>query len=175
MSDACDFRHHGYRTRLMLRHNLGLPDPKRMTFRDFGDFGTLVTDDIFAHASEYSHPGEGLWTKHCQPWRCLYRKEMVEGIDFIPGIIYEDFPWWSEVMLRVRKATLTDLPLYFYYPNRRSYIFSSQEDFKIRSLRTAITAAEKAYADVDADRKERWERQFLRPFREKLEKKLKNA
>jgi hypothetical protein len=100
---------------------------------------------------------------------------MVEGIDFIPGIIYEDFPWWSEVMLRIRKATLTDLPLYFYYPNRRSYIFSSREDFKIRSLQTAITAAEKVYTDVDTDRKGRWERQFLRPFREKLEKKIKNA
>ena len=26
-----------------------------------------------------------------------------------------DFPGpWSEVMLRIRKATLTDLPLYFY-------------------------------------------------------------
>ena len=172
---VCFTYDHGYRTRLMLRHILGLPDPKRMTFKDFGDFDTLVTDDIFAHASEYSHPGEGLWTKHCQPWRCLYRKEMVEGIDFIPGIIYEDFPWWSEVMLRIRKATLTDLPLYFYYPNRRSYIFSSREDFKIQSLQTAITAAEKVYTDVDTDRKERWERQFLRPFREKLKKKLKNA
>ena len=89
-----------------------------------------------------------------------------------------DFPGpWSEVMLRIRKATLTDLPLYFYYyyPNRRSYIFSSREDFKIRSLRTAITAAEKIYAHADPVRKERWERQFLLPFREKLEKKLKNA
>ena len=172
---VCFTYDHGYRTRLMLRHILGLPDPKRMTFRDFGDFGTLVTDDIFAHASEDSHPGEGLWTKHCQPWRCLYRKEIVEGIDFIPGIIYEDFPWWSEVMLRVRKATLTDLPLYFYYPNRRSYILSSREDLKIRSLQTAITAAEKIYAHADPVRKERWEQQFLLPFREKLEKKLKNA
>lgn len=172
---VCFTYDHGYRTRLMLRHIVGLSDPKRMAFKDFGSFETLVTDDISAHATEYAHPGEGFWTKHCQPWRCLYRKEIVEGIDFIPGIIYEDFPWWSEVMLRVRKATLTDLPLYFYYPNRRSYILSSREDFKIRSLQTAITAAEKIYAHADPVRKERWERQFLLPFREKLEKKLKNA
>ena len=158
----------------MLRHNLGLPDPKRMTFRDFGDFGTLVTDDIFAHASEYSHPGEGLWTKHCQPWRCLYRKEMVEGIDFIPGIIYEDFPWWSEVMLRVRKATLTDLPLYFYYPNRGSFVFSSREEFKVKSLQEAIRLAEKAYENVDPRIRETWEREFLRPFQAKLAKKEKH-
>ena len=87
------------------------------------------------------------------------------------GVMYEDFPWWSEVMLRVRRATLTDLPLYFYYPNRGSYILSSREEFKIKSLRETIQAAEKAYAGVDPRIRERWEREFLRPFQAKLAKK----
>ena len=100
---------------------------------------------------------------------------MVRDVRFIPGIIYEDFPWWGEVMLRTQKATLTDLPLYFYYPNVRSYIFSSREAFRIRSLRTAIAAAEKIYENAEPARKRRWEEQFIRPFREKLERKLRNA
>lgn len=172
---VCFTYDHGYRTRLIVRHLLGLPDPKKVRFKPLGDYKTLLTDDILSRASEYSRPGEGLFTKHCQPWRCLYRKEVVRDVRFIPGIIYEDFPWWGEVMLRTQKATLTDLPLYFYYPNVRSYIFSSREAFKIRSLRTAIAAAEKVYENAEPARKRRWEEQFIRPFREKLEKKLRNA
>lgn len=172
---VCFTYDHGYRTRLIVRHLLGLPDPKKVRFKPLEDYKTLLTDDILSRASECSRPGEGLFTKHCQPWRCLYRKEVVRDVRFIPGIIYEDFPWWGEVMLRTQKATLTDLPLYFYYPNVRSYIFSSREAFKIRSLRTAIAAAEKVYENAEPARKRRWEEQFIRPFREKLEKKLRNA
>lgn len=172
---VCYTYDHGYRTRLIIRHLLGLPDPKKVRFKPLEDYKTLLTDDILSRASEYSRPGEGLYTKHCQPWRCLYRKEVVRDVRFIPGIIYEDFPWWGEVMLRTQKATLTDLPLYFYYPNVRSYIFSSREAFRIRSLRTAIAAAEKIYENAEPARKRRWEEQFIRPFREKLERKLRNA
>ena len=172
---VCYTYDHGYRTRLIIRHLLGLPDPKKVRFKPLEDYKTLLTDDILSRASEYSRPGEGLYTKHCQPWRCLYRKEVVRDVRFIPGIIYEDFPWWGEVMLHTQKATLTDLPLYFYYPNVRSYIFSSREAFRIRSLRTAIAAAEKVYENAEPARKRRWEEQFIRPFREKLEKKLRNA
>ena len=110
-------------------------------------------------------------TKRIVGRRRLYRKEILKGISFIPGIMYEDFPWWSEVMLRVRKATLTNLPLYFYYPNRGSYIFSSKEAFKIKSLRTAIDSASTLYENVEPSKRIRWEKEFLQPFRKKLDKK----
>ena len=178
-SDVVSFTYdHVYRNRLMIRHLLHLPDPRRIRFRPFTDYETVVTDDIFSWATEYSGHDRKPVARHCQPWRRLYRKSILEGIDFIPGIIYEDFPWWSEVLLRVRKATLTDLPLYFYDPNRTSYILSSREEFKIQSLRTAIQAAEKTYESVEPGIRERWEREFLRPFQEKLarkEKRLRNA
>lgn len=178
-SDIVGFNYdHAYRNRMMLRHLLHLPDPASIRFRTFTQYETAVTNDIFDWATEYSRHEKKLATRHCQPWRRLYRTEIVEGIRFIPGIIYEDFPWWSEVMLRIRKATLTDLPLYFYYPNKASYIFSSREEFKIQSLRTAISAAEKRYEGVEPSIRSRWERQFLRPFQEKLaqkEKRLRNA
>ena len=167
-----------FRTRMLVRHLLHLPDPRRIDFKHIDEPETLVTDDIFDWATEDSHPDKRLVTKHCQPWRCLYRKELIDGITFLPGIIYEDFPWWSEVLLRVRQVTLTDLPLYFYYPNRTSYIFRSREEFKVRSLETAIPAAAKLYENADPADRERWERNFLRPFQEKLAKKkakLKNA
>lgn len=171
-SDVVAFNYdHGYRTRTILRHLLHLPEPSRLRFKTFRHPKTAVTEDIFDWATERSHPKNELATKHCQPWRRLYRKEILEGIRFIPGIIYEDFPWWSEVMLRVKKATLTDLPLYFYYPNRGSYIFSSKEAFKIKSLHKAIESATMLYKDVDPSRKGRWEKEFLQPFQDKLKKK----
>ena len=178
-SDIVAFNYdHAYRNRMILRHLLHIPEPARMHFKEFTDFETAVTEDIFDWATEYSRHERKLATRHCQPWRRLYRMSILEGISFLPGIIYEDFPWWSEVLLRVRKATLTDLPLYFYYPNRSSYILSSREEYKIRSLKTAIAAAEKIYEPVEPGIRERWEREFLRPFRDKLsrkEKRLKNA
>ena len=173
-SDIVAFNYdHSYRNRLILRHLLHLPEPKKLHFKTFKDFGTAVTDDIFDWATEYSHHEKRLATRHCQPWRRMYRRELLKGIVFPPDIMYEDFPWWSEVMLRIQRATLTDLPLYFYYPNRSSFIFSSKEEFKVRSLRVAIEATEKAYADVDPGIKERWEREFLQPFKDKLAKKEK--
>lgn len=167
-----------FRRRMMVRHLFHLPDPKKQDFKSFENPDTVVTEDIFDWATELSHPGKRLITKHCQPWRCLYRKDLIDGITFLPGIIYEDFPWWSEVLLRVRRATLTDLPLYFYYPNRTSYIFRSREEFKVRSLEIAIPAAIRIYEYADPADRERWERNFLRPFQEKLAKKkarLRNA
>ena len=173
-SDIVAFNYdHSYRNHLILRHLLHLPEPKKLRFKTFKDFETAVTDDIFDWATEYSHHEKRLATRHCQPWRRMYRRELLKGIVFPPDIMYEDFPWWSEVMLRIRRATLTDLPLYFYYPNRSSFIFSSKEEFKVRSLRVAIEATEKAYADVDPGIKERWEREFLQPFKDKLAQKEK--
>ena len=166
---------HPYRNRTILRQVLHLPE--RMDFprfRTFKDYKTVVTEDIFDWATEYTHHKRKLATRHCQPWRRIYRRDLVADIEWMPEYMYEDFLWWSEVMLRIRRATLTDLPLYFYYPNRGSYIFSSREEFKIKSLQEVIQAAEKAYAHVDPRIRERWDREFLRPFQEKLARKEKH-
>ena len=168
-SDLVTFTYdHAWRTRLMVRHALHLGDPRSIRFPAIGEVESATTENIFYHATERSKHEDPLATRHCQPWRCLYKKELLEGIPFIPGIIYEDFPWWSQVLLRVGKATLTRLPLYYYYPNPRSYIISSKEEYKIRSLVTAIAAAKEAYASVSPAIKGRWEQEFLQPFEHKL-------
>ena len=173
-SDLVSFTYsRSYRTKLIIRHLLHIREPKSIRFPVFRDFPTQVTDNIFDWATERSHPKEKLATKHCQPWRCLYRKSILEGIQFIPGIIYEDFPWWSEVLLHVKKATLTILPLYYYYPSPGGYIFSAREAYKIQSLKKGIAIAKETYANVSPSIKEKWEAEFLQPFEEKLADKLK--
>jgi glycosyltransferase involved in cell wall biosynthesis len=164
-----------YRTRLIIRHFLHLPDPSKLSFPHYGNPETLFTEDLLSHATEYSRPEPGQdkrWlVKHCQPWRCLYRKACIQDIRFIPGIIYEDFPWWSQVLLQVKRVTILNLPLYYYYPNPTSYILSSREAYKVRSLRQAIAAAQDVFQAADPNQKAQWERRFLRPFQEKLAKK----
>ena len=162
-----------YRTMGMVKHFLRLDDPKPH-FEFYKEPPYLVTDNILAYATEYSKPRDidQRWAiKHCQAWRCMYKTYAVRDVRFIPGILYEDFPWWSEVLLRVKRCTILNLPLYFYYPNPGSDILSADQARKTESLRKGIEAAKKLYADAPADKRKAWEHHFLTPFEEKLKKK----
>lgn len=168
-----------YRTVNIIRHFFGLPDQKKVHFRKYtpDTVESRHTDDIYSLATEYSKPrtkcGDRRWlVKHCQPWRCLYKSSKTADIFFIPGIIYEDLPWWGAVLLKVQSATVINLPLYYYYPNAGSYILSSKQKFKIESLKIAIGAAEEIYSEASPYQKERWETNFMVPFKAKLRKKL---
>lgn len=166
-----------YRTLQMIGNILRLPEPKKLRYTHYKveTIESLTTDNIFHWATEYSHPDgdqDKRWlVKHCQPWRCMYRASMIKDIEFIRGIIYEDFPWWGEVLMRTEKATIINLPLYYYYPNRGSYILSSKEQFKIESLKSALKAAEAISTD-NPEKAKAWEEKFIAPFRRKLEKKM---
>ena len=165
--------HHFYRTTNKIRHFLHLPDSKP-SFKRYGDIQYVTTDNIFDYATEYSHPKDidRRWAvKHCQPCFRMYRREIVSKIPFIEGIRFEDFPWWSEVMLRVRRCTILNLPLYFYYPAPRSRIFSSSQEHRIESLRRGIEAGKQLYATAPEAKRKAWERNFLAPFEQKLKRK----
>lgn len=101
----------------------------------------------------------------------MYKTYAVRDIKFIKGINFEDFPWWSEVLLRIRRTTILNLPLYFYYPNPGSYLFSASQDHKALSLEAAINAAKAVYANAPEEKRRPWEKHFLTPFQGYLEKK----
>lgn len=162
-----------YRTVALVKQFLHLDAPKPH-YKFYEQPPCVVTDNIFAYATEYSRPRDidRRWAvKHCQVWRCMYKTYAVRDIQFIPGIIYEDFPWWSEVLLRVGRCTILNLPLYFYCPNRKSDILSSDETRKTESLKQAIEAAKRLYVNAPEDKRKAWEKNFLVPFEEKLRRK----
>lgn len=168
-----------YRTGLGIRHFLGMGDGKPREYRKYDSrkIDYRVTDDIFGYVTEYSdgkiEADSRKWAvKHCQPWRCLYRSSRVAHLRFPQGIIYEDFPWWGEVLLNVRRAVILNLPLYFYYPNKGSYILSSKQGFRIESLKKALEIACVPYENATERQKRVWEEKFVIPFRKKLEKKI---
>ena len=115
-----------FRTELMVRNKLGLACdgvmPKKYNRRyQIAQIKTLVTDDVYAYATERTHnafnPKRRWLIKHCQVWKNLYRRELISDIPFIKGILFEDFPWWSAVMLKNPRVTIAPLPLYYYVPN----------------------------------------------------------
>lgn len=176
-SDLVTFRyHHPYRTRAMIRHFLHMTDPA-VKFRKYelSKVESKVSDDIFLWATEYSKPKDidRKWAiKHCHPVKCLYRRERIEGLRFIEGIIYEDFPWWSAILLRTRRVTMLTLPLYFYYPNFSGYILSSTTKYRIESLKKTIDSAKAIFEKEGTEyQRKQWEKNFLIPFMNKLEKK----
>lgn len=162
-----------YRTFGIIRHFLHLGDPTPH-FKYYKQPPYLVTDNIYDYATEYSSPKdiEKRWAvKHCQVWRCMYKTYAIRGIKFIKGINYEDFPWWSEVLLHIRRCTILNLPLYFYYPNPQSYILSANQSHKVESLRKGIEVAKQVYATAPEAKLKAWKRNFLLPFEKKLQKK----
>ncbi len=174
---VCFTYDHAYRTMGLVKQFLHLDAPKPH-YKFYKEPPYLVTDNIFDYATEHSNPKDidKRWAvKHCQAWRCMYKTYAVHDIKFIPGIIYEDFPWWSEVLLHIKRCTILNLPLYFYSPNPQSDILSTSQTHKIESLRKAIEAAKNIYASAPEAKRLAWERNFLTPFEEKLRKKTKNS
>ena len=162
-----------YRTLALVKQFLHLDAPKPH-YEFYKQPPYIVTDNIFDYATEHSAPKDidRRWAvKHCQAWRCMYKTYAVRDIKFPTDIIYEDFPWWSEVLLRIKRCTILNLPLYFYCPNPQSDILSASQAHKIESLRKGIEAAKKVYADAPPEKREAWERNFLMPFEEKLKQK----
>ena len=136
-----------YRPQLMVRHVLKMDTdnvvPRRIHKRyDVARIPTLVTDDVYEYATERTHNAPGKkkkWLiKHCQVWKNLYRRELIVDIPFIKGILFEDFPWWSQVMLRNPRVTIAPLPLYFYIPNFGGIVLSAKQLRIMQSLCTGI-------------------------------------
>ncbi len=166
-----------WRTVQTLRQALGLPErlPRWQKHYDIPSVPARVSDDVFSLCTEYAHPQDipARWAvKHCQPWRCLYRRDRIGNLRFLRGIIYEDFPWWTRVLLRCRRITVNNLPLYYYYPNFKGYIHSAPQAFRIESLEKAIAdATEAMLPHVGSRQWELWDARFLRPFQNKLDSK----
>ena len=159
-----------YRPQLMVRHFLKMDTdnvvPMRMHKRyNVDKIKTRVTDDVYEYATERTHnkfnPKRRWLIKHCQVWKNLYKRELIEDIPFIKGLLFEDFPWWSRVMLRNPRVTIAPLPLYFYIPNFGGIVLSAKQLRIMQSLCRGIADAYQAYVDSATDYQiEKWNANF---------------
>lgn len=180
-SDIVAFTYHrGFRTRLRIRHFLGLPDIKKPRFKHYSldKIETVTTDNIYDYITENAHeklPGVDyrFRVKHNQVWRCLYRFDIVKDIPFIKGIQYEDFPWWGEVLLHIHRATINNLSLYYYYPSTASFLLTASQAAKIPHLQKSLAAAKVVYENAGTEYQKRvWQERFVAPFEAMLERKI---
>lgn len=143
-----------YRPSLMVRHFLHMDTDNVVPYRmrrkyNLDKIKTRVTDDIFEYATERTHnkfnPKRKWLIKHCQVWKNMYRRGLIADIPFIKGILFEDFPWWSAVMLRNPRVTIAPLPLYFYIPNFGGIVLSAKQLKIMQSLCAGLCAAYTLY------------------------------
>lgn len=125
-----------FRSELIIRYRLGmdidnaLPRGIKKHYQ-IDKIKSVVTDDIFAHVTEESRSNIKNPITHFYVWRHLLKKELVEDVKFLKGVTYEDFPWWSEVILKNPRATITRLPFYYYFPNFKSINLGSKRTNKV--------------------------------------------
>ncbi len=159
-----------YRPQLMVRHVLGMDTdsvvPGRMHKKyNVAAIKTVVTDDVFEYATERAHnafnPRRKWLIKHCQVWKNLYRRDLIADTPFIKGILFEDFPWWSAIMLKNPRVTIAPLPLYFYVPNFGGIVLSAKQLRIMQSLCAGIKSAYELYKDQATPyQMEMWSKKF---------------
>ncbi|MBR4891693.1 MAG: glycosyltransferase [Alphaproteobacteria bacterium] len=172
-----------YRPRLMVRYKLGMDTdnviPRGIKKKyNLEKIKTRVTDDVYEYATERTHnkfnPKRHWLIKHCQVWKNLYKRELIADIPFIKGILFEDFPWWSRVMLRNPRVTIAPLPLYFYIPNFGGIVLSAKQLRIMKSLCAGIKDAYLAYKEMATEyQMEQWNKNFKWFFIKKAFSKIK--
>ena len=172
-----------YRPQLMVYHKLGLNTDNVVPIGikkryNVDKIRNITTDDIFEYATDSAHnafnKNRRFLVKHCQVWKNLYRRDLIKDIEFIKGILFEDFPWWSRVMLRNPRVTIAPVPLYYYIPNFGGIVLSAKQLRIMKSLCTGIKSAYKLYVkNADKKQMKNWQENFLWFFINKAFRKLK--
>ena len=172
-----------YRPQLMVRHILHMNTDNVIPYGikkryNLDKIKTRTSNDIFEYATEQSSNSRNKnkhWlVKHCQVWKNIYRRDLIANIPFIKGIVFEDFQWWSAVMLKKPRITVINLPLYYYVPNFEGIVLSAKQLRIMTSLCTGIKYAYKLYRDAASDyQMKKWQENFLWFFISKTFGKLK--
>ena len=117
-------------------------------------------------ATERTHnktnPNRKWLIKHCQVWKNIYKKSLIKDIPFIKGLLFEDFPWWSAIMLKRPRVTVVPLPLYYYIPNFGGIVLSAKQLKIMKCLCIGLKTSYQLYADkADAEQMKKWQTQFM--------------
>jgi glycosyltransferase involved in cell wall biosynthesis len=160
-----------YRPQLMVYHKLGLNTDKVIPLGikkryNVDKVKTRTVDDVFELATERTHnktnPNRKWLIKHCQVWKNLYKKSLIKDIPFVKGILFEDFPWWSAVMLKKPRVTVAPLPLYYYIPNFGGIVLSAKQLRIMQSLCIGIKNSYELYSkNATKEQMKKWQSQFM--------------
>lgn len=71
-------------------------------------------------------------------WSKLYKKELIDGISFIPGIYFEDYPYVASVLAEKPLTVLLAEKLYFYTINESSISHQQHNPKQIKDYHCGI-------------------------------------
>lgn len=158
-----------FRPYLLIRHFLGLnidnaiPKGLKKIYR-LEDIKSYTTDNVFQHITENSHTDIQNPIKHFYVWRHLIKKRLIKDIPFLKGVIFEDFPWWSEVILKNPRTVITNLPFYYYFPNIGSIDLSAKKVNKIKNWIIGLEHTYTLYQDKATEyQRGKWEKECMWP------------
>ena len=120
-----------------------------------------VTYDMVSHLTEMENPRGVEWPiRHFYLWQFMFRSDLVRDLRFIKELrIYEAFPWLCELQLRNPSVTITELPLYYYYPNVSSLdMTTSGGSVRARCLIAGLLHCTRLYKEADAFQSRAWSR-----------------
>lgn len=122
---------------------------------------THTTWNLFGHCSDKNHPNIRWAVKHNHVFKLLLRRSKTGDLRFISGMTFEDIPWWSEMILRKLKTTITQLPLYYYYPNPKSILKAGRITESGMNILKGITICHRLYQTRGTEwQKEHWSHHF---------------
>ena len=157
-----------YKRRLLLRAKLGQSYddviPWSMSHHyDLSKVHAVCTAEVTRHATNHRwHDGVTDPIRYFYAWRHLVRRELAVETPFVEGLKFEDFPWWSDLMLRSPRVTITQLPLYYYYYNKESITSASTECHKMTHWIAGIRHTFPQYAaSASVEQRVCWEQQCL--------------
>jgi glycosyltransferase involved in cell wall biosynthesis len=170
-SDIVTWRYdHLFRAQVRARKFFGLDfeNTKPISNRDvynLSDIKSVITDKLFNHVVEWRHTKIKNKVQMSQVWKFCIRREFLKGINFPDGLyVYEDVPWWMNVVLHKPRTTITQLPLYYYFPNFKSLLNASKEYVKFVDLCKVLYICHDMLCDADTEARDAIRREVVWGF-----------
>ncbi|MCQ2115616.1 MAG: glycosyltransferase family 2 protein [Bacteroidales bacterium] len=160
---------------LRVRNALGLdsldwlPLQYRRRFR-LDRIPSFRTDDLLPHCYDTNHPDDPWPVKHVNVWMKFFRREVAQSVRTIENSTMEDVAWWSEMLAVPRSATITKLPLYYYYINNASIIQTVAPQTRVANVLRGLEYSKDIYLQVDPARRQIWKDQLMVPILASLPK-----
>lgn len=79
-------------------------------------------------------------------WTKFYRRKLLNGLEFIPKIHFEDYPHTFAVMARKPKTVIIDEPLYFYRINEASISHQKNNPQQIKDYHAGLGFVYEVYS-----------------------------
>lgn len=94
---------------------------------------------------------------HASAWGYIFKKELLDGLRFTPGILHEDEEFTPLLLLRGREILVTDIEAYYYRKRNGSIIHRHDEEWKNKRLddfEGVIMRLHKKAKEMEADCRE---------------------